>query len=53
MTQMFLGLYIPNAFEKLNGLQGNISLKEINVPMPEVIISFNFYRNRGISSLCM
>ena len=46
-------LYIPNALEKKNRLQGNISLEEINLLRPGVIITFNLFQNRGISSLCM
>ena len=33
------------ALEKKNRLRGNISLKEINLLRPEVIIAFNLLRN--------
>ena len=36
-----------------NRLEGNISLEEINLLRPEVIIAFNLLRNRHISLLCM
>ena len=53
VTQMFPRLYICIALEKKNCLEENISLDEINLPRPEVIIAFNLLRNRHISLLCV
>ena len=41
------------ALEKYSRLGGNISLEEINLLRPEVIIAFNLLRTRDISLLCM
>ena len=41
---MFPRLCIRIALEK----EGNISLEEINIPRPEVIITFNLLGNHGI-----
>ena len=53
VTQMFPRLAQNNSIEKENRLGGNISLEEINLLRPGVIIAFNLLSNRHISSLCM